>query len=102
MGNIPMDLTNTLVGAHILSALFTSGIYFFSQPELGGGTPPLVRALSFTSQNINHFYVWTLITYPFIHMPTIWLIIGLFFFWWFGREVESSLGMRTFLILIPW
>lgn len=49
----------------------------------------------------DHFAIWRLVTYAFIHPPSlvIWFLIDLFLLYMFGKEVERYLGRRAFLKL---
>jgi hypothetical protein len=44
--------------------------------------------------------VWRLITWPLVNDPTIWTVISLAIFWYFGRELEARAGRTRFLIFI--
>lgn len=50
------------------------------------------------SEVIQHFQVWRLFTYMFLH-ANIWphLIFNMFFLWMFGPEVERKMGSNQFL-----
>jgi membrane associated rhomboid family serine protease len=41
--------------------------------------------------------VWRVITWPLLNEPTIWALITLAVFWYFGRDLEASLGRTRFL-----
>lgn len=97
----PIDLTNLLVGLHILSALvltFASGGWF---------TAEWIANMIYTPSAITELRIWTLVTYPFIHGFDLWFALGLYFFWRFGGEIESLLGTQRFghlyllLTLVP-
>jgi membrane associated rhomboid family serine protease len=52
-------------------------------------------------------YLWQIITYPLLNVPSFFFIFGIFMFFWFGVDVERYLGrtrysiLLTFLILTP-
>lgn len=43
--------------------------------------------------------VWRVLTYSFLHSPTVWqhIVFNLLFLWWFGHDVEDVYGPREFL-----
>jgi membrane associated rhomboid family serine protease len=51
--------------------------------------------------------VWRLASWPFANQPTLWTIIGLAIFWYFGRELEGLIGrnrfawLLTFVTIVP-
>ena len=44
--------------------------------------------------------VWQAVTYPFFAMPSIFLLIGMYFFYNFGGMVESALGRARYVRLL--
>lgn len=44
--------------------------------------------------------VWRLVTWPLANQPTLWTIIGLAIFWYFGRELEGLTGRNRFAWLL--
>jgi membrane associated rhomboid family serine protease len=44
-------------------------------------------------------HYWTPITYVFFNQPSIWFVIGMLMFYWFGRDVEKFIGRSAFLVL---
>ncbi len=46
-----------------------------------------------------HYYVWQLLTFQFMHGGLLHLALNCFAIYMFGREVEESLGKRSFLTL---
>ncbi|TGL64910.1 rhomboid family intramembrane serine protease [Leptospira sarikeiensis] len=55
---------------------------------LFGLTPGLV---------IGKFFVWQLLSYSFIHTPSLWFLFEMLAFWMFGSALESHWGTRNFL-----
>ncbi len=85
-----MDATNSLVGLHLLTALFfTFATGWFSST--------LANDLVFSASALANLRVWTLLTYPFVHAIDLWFAVGLFFFWRFAGEIENLLGTRKFV-----
>ena len=39
--------------------------------------------------------LWRLFTWPFANEPSLWTVITLAIFWYFGREIEGLLGGRS-------
>ncbi len=89
MGSVPMDLTRTLVMAHIVTAVLVAML-------IGGGGGGVLNGLTFSAEGLRSLRVWTLVSYPFTHMVSIGLAIDLVVLWWFGSEVESFLGRKGF------
>ncbi len=44
--------------------------------------------------------VWRIFTWPIANEPTIWAVITLAIFWYFGREIEGMLGRSRFAVLL--
>ena len=44
--------------------------------------------------------MWRLFTWPLANEPTIWVVITLAIFWYFGREVEGMVGRVRFAFLL--
>ena len=56
-----------------------------------------MTAAVFTPAALQEGYVWTLLTYPFVHdirQEGIWFAMEMLMFFWFGREVESAIGRK--------
>lgn len=51
--------------------------------------------------------IWRWVTYPFVHQPSIWFVLEMFFLYRFGMELEKVFGRRHFatlyagLVLLP-
>jgi membrane associated rhomboid family serine protease len=56
--------------------------------------------LSLDPSEVKNGELWRLFTWPLINEPTIWTIISVAIFWWFGREVERLLGRNKFGIML--
>ena len=89
MGKLPMDLTRTLIAAHIVTALLTATL-------IGMGKGELQELFICSTATIRSLYLWTFATYPFVHEVSIWLAVDLVMLWWFGSEVETFLGTPRF------
>jgi len=60
---------------------------------------PVDRYLALSIEGLKHGYVWQLLTYQFLHGGFIHLLLNCFVIYFFGREMEYTLGARKFLIL---
>lgn len=47
----------------------------------------------------HYFHFWRFFTYPFLNEPSIWFLMEMGMLFFFGREVERSVGRRNFLFL---
>ena len=46
------------------------------------------------------YRVWTLLTYPLVNPPSIWLVLMCYMLWRFGEAVETHLGRASLLKLL--
>jgi hypothetical protein len=44
--------------------------------------------------------VWRLVTWPLANEPSIWAVLTIAIFWYFGREIEGLLGRTRFAIML--
>jgi len=44
--------------------------------------------------------IWRLVTWPIANEPTIWTVITIAIFWYFGRQVEGLLGRNRFGVML--
>jgi rhomboid family protein len=88
----PIFLTTLIVLIHIPAMILTAIM-------LGKGWPTTTDRVVFFLPPVIEGEWWRLLTFPFVIPPSFWLLLGLFFFWQFGREVEGALGWRKFLAL---
>ena len=61
-----------------------------------------VNQLAFSAGDLKAGQIWTLFTYPFVHdirQEGLWFGLEMLMFFWFGREVESAIGRRSFGLL---
>ena len=60
-----------------------------------------VNAFAFSPADFwRHGAAWQFVTYPFIGTPSFFFIFSIFFFYWFGVDVERYLGRAQFLKLL--
>lgn len=60
---------------------------------------PVNDYLALSIEGLRHGYVWQLLTYQFLHGGFIHLLLNCLVIYFFGRELEHTLGPRKFLIL---
>src|ERR1700692_1769090 len=46
---------------------------------------------------VQHFMLWQLVTYMFLHGGILHILFNMFSLWMFGVELETTLGTRRFL-----
>lgn len=93
VGRYPVDVTTILVAVHALTMIICALL-------LGARQDWLLRLMQFDSELVLRAgYVWQVVTYAFVHQPSIWFVIGLVMLFYFGREVERFIGRRAFIFL---
>jgi membrane associated rhomboid family serine protease len=50
--------------------------------------------------DVKHGELWRLVTWPLANEPTLWAVISMAIFWYFGRQVEGMLGRNKFAIML--
>ena len=53
-----------------------------------------------SSSLVKHGEVWRLLTWPLANEPTLWTVITIAIFWYFGSQVEGLLGRNRFGIML--
>jgi len=68
-------------------------------PRPGGELGPFTHALWLDIDAVRNGQVWRLLTYAFLHDPTIWqhIVFNMLFLWMFGSDLEEMYGPREFL-----
>jgi len=101
IGRVPMDLTLTLIAAHIITAL----LYMIL---IGSGRGEYIERFIFSLEGISsRGWIWVFVTYVFVHEVSLWFAVEMLVFYWFGRPIEQFLGTRGFawfygtLVLFP-
>lgn len=66
--------------------------------------PRLMIAMALFPQEVLHGQVWRLFTWPLVNDParTIWTVLTIFFFWYFGTQLERGLGRDRFARFLAW
>lgn len=63
-------------------------------------SPSIISALVLVPGDVLRGYVWTVLTWPLANAPDLWSALTIFFFWYFGTQLEQGLGKRKFLWLL--
>ena len=93
VGRYPVDVTTLLVAVHAITMIVGTLLIATRQGWL-------VNLMMFDSALVlSAGHVWQLVTYAFVHQPSIWFVIHLFMLFFFGREVERFLGRRAYIFL---
>ncbi len=93
VGRYPVDFTSILVAVHAIATIVGTLLIATRQGWL-------VNGLLFDSAEVlGAGHLWQLVTYAFVHQPTLWLAIDLLMLFFFGREVEKFIGRRGFIVL---
>jgi len=59
-------------------------------------SPEALEPLVLDASAVRSGQIWRLITWPFANSPSIWTVITIAIFWYFGRELEGLLGRNRF------
>lgn len=59
-------------------------------------SPAAAARLALIPSRVFEGQVWRILTWPLANTPTLWTIIGLAIFWYFGREIEAAMGRTRF------
>jgi membrane associated rhomboid family serine protease len=90
LGGHPISLAGVIALAGIASMVLTAIVGY-------GGAEFLIF-------NYDSFFVryrvWTLLTYPLVNPPSIWLVLMCYMLWRFGEAVETHLGRASLLKLL--
>lgn len=88
LGSLDMTTTNIVVGLGLASmVLYAIDLEVFYK---GAFYSPFVRQGE----------LWRLATWPLVNPPTIWIFIGLVFFWWISHQVEDQIGRVPQAVLL--
>lgn len=68
------------------------------------GSPAFTEWLQLSSPTVRHGFLWQLFTYPFVHplegpLSVLQVALNLLCLYFLGREMETLLGSRRFLVL---
>lgn len=59
-------------------------------------SPAASARLALIPSRVLEGQAWRIVTWPLANQPTLWTIIGLAIFWYFGREIEGVMGRNRF------
>ena len=59
-------------------------------------SPDLLEPLVLDASKVRSGQIWRLVTWPLANAPSIWTVITIAIFWYFGRELEGLLGRNRF------
>lgn len=77
----------------VVLAIAASWIAWVAAPGLPG-------ALAFSMPAVADGQLWRLVTWPFANGLTLWTVLNLFFFWYFGTELEQMIGRNRMAWLL--
>lgn len=88
LGTIDVTTTALVVGLSLVSMV----LYAIS--------PDIVFKGVYVSPLVRDGELWRLVTWPIADQPSIWSLIGLFVFWYFGHLVEDQIGRQPYAVLL--
>lgn len=91
VGDVDITTTVLVAGACVLSMF------------VWAADPDLLSPLLLEPSEIRGGQIWRLLTWPLANSPSIWTLITIAIFWYFGRELEGLLGRNrfaTFLVIL--
>lgn len=62
--------------------------------------PSAISALAYSPEALLRGQVWRLFTWPLANDLSLWSLLNLFFFWYFGTDLERSIGRSRMLWLL--
>lgn len=93
IGKIPIYLATVLAGVQAATMVITALL-------MSANSPWLSQMVFSYGEAVRQFKVWQFVTYAFVNPPNnIWVVLQLFMFAWFGRDVERFLGRKSFVWL---
>ena len=91
IGNLDVGTTMLVV---ILSVV--SLVVFAVEPV----DKPIQVALAMVSDDVADLQLWRLVTWPFANLfVNFWVVVNIFFFWYFGTELERTIGRVKMAVL---
>jgi len=89
----PIHATTLLVIIHVATMVATTLL-------MAAGAAGILQGLAFSSETVfDRFALWQFVTHAFVNPPSIWFAIGMVMLYQFGRQVESFIGRRAFLLM---
>ena len=84
--------TVVLLVVNVVAFILQNVLYRFSSFPLDGW-------FALSVEGLRHGFVWQLLTYQFMHGGLLHLLLNCWAIYVFGREVEETLGLKSFLTL---
>ena len=97
----PIGFSNPLTRIGKMMLIIYAAVYVLELIGVHWLGIPLYRMLALSPLASDNFYIWQLITHPFIHDPSspIGFLIDCLVFYFFAGTIESALGTQQFLAL---
>jgi hypothetical protein len=96
LGQVPVTSTVLLAGLFGVSMVVWTLIYAGGPTAAG---PMIEYAGPLGAGEILRGWVWKVLTWPLFNPPDVWFILTLVALWWFGKDVETTLGRVEMLKL---
>jgi membrane associated rhomboid family serine protease len=74
-------------------------VAFMAQSVLTRLFPRIIQYSELSIPGLSNGYIWQLLTFQFMHGGILHLLLNCWAIYMFGREVESALGRKSFLLL---
>jgi rhomboid family protein len=84
--------TVVLLVANVVAFIIQNVLYSFT-------SFPVNAYLALSTEGLRHGFVWQLLTFQFMHGGWLHLLLNCWAIYVFGREVEATLGRKSFLAL---
>jgi len=88
----PWSATVVLLVVNVAAFILQNVLYRFS-------TFPVDGWFALSVEGLRHGFVWQLLTYQFMHGGWLHLLLNCWMIYFFGRELEETLGRNSFLTL---
>ncbi len=89
LGRIPITVTNLVILLEVVGMLIVVMV------PSGMDLLAVFDPHAFTQGSL-----WQVISYPFFGAPSVWLLLGLYFFYHFGSQVEGVIGRSSYVRLL--
>lgn len=100
----PSDPWFRLGQVDVTTTVLVAGLWALSMVVWAIDPEALYNLVLFSSDSgfssVRDGQVWRLVTWPFYNEPDIWTVISIAIFWYFGRELEATVGRVRFAILL--
>lgn len=89
IGTVDFNTTNAITLAQVVG-------FFVVAAE--GNFGPLMRHLPMVPDEVLHGEIWRVVTWPLWTYISFWQVATVFFFWYFGTQLERDLGRKRALV----